>query len=357
MQVLEFWLSDFRSYESAHLQCPEGLLAIVGPNGMGKSNLLEAIGYLATLGSFRGAPPDALIRAGTQSAVLRARVSSAEREHLIEAEIVQGRPNRVQVDHQRLRRTRDLLGTLRVSVFSPDDLSLVKGSPGLRREFLDDLAVALHPRNDDVRSTWEKALRQRNALLKQVAGRLDESALRTLEVWDSKAHEAGTRLMAIRAATVDALAARVAAAYRAISGSDQRVTLEYRPSCATELLAELVAARETDLRRRVTTVGPHRDDVVISLEGLPTRTHASQGEQRCVALSLRLAGHLEVAEVVGSPPVLLLDDVFSELDPQRCEALVRELPAGQAFLTTASGLPDVVDAERVVEVTGAVLDA
>ncbi len=349
-------MTDFRSWESVHLECPDGLCAFVGSNGVGKSNLLEAIGYLATLSSFRGAPADALIRSGTDTAVVRARVSSAGREHLVEAEIVRGRPNRVLVDRQRLRRARDLLGTLRVSVFSPDDLALVKGSPGLRRDYLDDLGVALHPRNDAVRGDWEKALRQRNALLKQVGGRLDDSARTTLEVWDSKAHEAGTRLMEMRAGLVDRLEPRVQDAYRQLSGSEQRVELTYQRSCPGDLLEAFERERDNDLRRRVTTVGPHRDELAIALEGMPSRTHCSQGEQRSLALSLRLAGHLEVAEEVGTPPVLLLDDVFSELDPNRCEALVRELPTGQAFLTSASGLPPAVDAQRLVEVEGSRLE-
>ena len=351
MQLLELWLTDFRSHESVHLECPSGLSAFVGANGMGKSNLLEAIGYLATLSSFRGVPGDALIRSGADTAVVRARVISDDREHLVEAEIVRGRPNRVLVDRQRLRRTRDLLGTLRVSVFSPDDLSLVKGSPGLRRDYLDDLAVSLHPRNDAVRSDWEKALRQRNALLKQVAGRLDDSAGLTLDVGDSKAAQAGTRLMEIRRTLIERLATSVETAYQQLSGSQQRVDLVYEPSCADDLLETLRSEREVDIRRRLTTLGPHRDELRITLDGMPSRTHCSQGEQRCLALSLRLAGHREVAREVGTAPVLLLDDVFSELDPSRCEALVRALPEGQSFLTAASGLPESVHPDRVIQVT------
>ena len=350
MRVRELWVTDFRSYDSAHLVCPEGLCVIRGPNGVGKTNLLEAVGYLATLSSFRGAPGDALIRVGADAAVVRAEVESDGRAQLIEAELSRTGRNRVQVNRQRLRRTRDLLGTLRVSVFAPDDLELVKGGPGVRRGMLDDLLVSLHPRNDGVRAEWERALRQRNALLKQVGGRLDESAELTLGVWDDKAGAAGEELLALRTALVDRLAPAVQTAYRDLAGAGEVVRLEYRRSWQGGLGEALAASRRDDLRRGVTTVGLHRDELWVELDGLPARTHASQGEQRCLALSLRLAGHREVAADVGTPPVLLLDDVFSELDPTRCEALVASLPAGQAFLSTATALPPSVSPQAVVEV-------
>lgn len=350
MLIRDIWLTDFRSYEAVHLRCPSGLCAVTGPNGVGKTNLLEAIGYLATLSSFRSAPLDALIRSGSQSAVLRAEIEHSGRVNLIEAELNRNRPNRTMVNRQRLRRASDLRDSLRVSVFAPEDLELIKGSPGVRRSYVDDLLVALHPRNDAVRSEWEKALRQRNALLKQVGGRLDETASATLEVWDAKAAAAGEELAALRRGLLERLTPHVQTAYEDLAGRGEEVELEYRPTWEPPLSSALGAARRDDLRRGVTTTGPHRDEVAIELAQRPSRTHCSQGEQRCLALSLRLAAHRLVTSEFGSPPVLLLDDVFSELDPDRARALVAALPAGQAFVTTAAGLPDSVQPEQTVVV-------
>ena len=225
------------------------------------------------------------------------------------------------MDKQRLARTRDLLGSFRVTVFSPDDLELVKGGPSQRRTFLDELLVAMHPKHDVVRSDWDKALRQRNALLKQTHGRLDDAAAITLQVWDEKLSAAGDRLAELRAELLERLQPLVVQAYRDVSDKDQQVTLRYdAPWRSTGLAQALTESRRDELRRGVTLVGPHRDDVVIQLQGLPTRTHASQGEQRSVALALRLASHRALLDEHGTPPVLLLDDVFSELDPLRSAA-------------------------------------
>jgi DNA replication and repair protein RecF len=320
---------------------------VLGPNGMGKSNLLEAVGYLALLESFRGAPTEALIRAGSPSAVVRGAVRTDDREQLIEAELVAAGRNRIQVNRQRLTRARDLLGAVRITVFSPDDLALIKGGPGLRRTYLDQLLVSIDPRNDAVRSELERALRQRNALLKQTRGRLDEAAALTLEVWDAKVVAAGEELATRRVELVASVEPLVVAAYADVAGSEEPIALRYDAPWRSVGLAEaLRAARADELRRGLTLVGPHRDDLVISLNSLPSRTHSSQGEQRSLALALRLAAHRLV-----SPPVLLLDDVFSELDPDRSAALLRSLPAGQTLLSTAAGLPTGVAADQVVTVT------
>jgi DNA replication and repair protein RecF len=350
VRIRNIWLTDFRSYEAVHLSCPPGICAVIGDNGVGKTNLLEAIAYLATLSSFRSAPLDALISTGADSAVVRAEVEHEDRVHLIEAEINRDRPNRVMVNRQRLRRSKDLRDSLRVSVFSPDDLELLKGSPGVRRSYTDDLLVSLHQRNDTVRSNWEKALRQRNALLKQVGGRLDDTAGATLDVWDTKAAQAGEQLVALRVDLLERLGPHVQHAYEDIAGRGETVNLQYRSVWEGPLLSTLAQARRDDLRRSVTTMGPHRDEVVVELAGRPARTHCSQGEQRCLALAFRLAAHRLVAAEFGSPPVLLLDDVFSELDPERASALVAALPIGQAFVTTAAGLPDSVQPEETVQV-------
>lgn len=359
MLLRRLWLTDFRSYATADVAFAEGLTAVLGPNGQGKTNLLEAIGYLATLSSFRGAPNEALIRSGAAQAVVRAEGVREGRELLLEAELVASGRSRVLVNRQRLHRSRDLLGALRVTVFSPDDLALVKGAPGERRRYLDDLLVALHPKHDVLRGELERVLKQRNALLKQSGGRLDESAALTLEVWDAKLVQAGEALAATRAALVARLEPLVRSAYAAVAGAldpAEQVALNYdAPWRAGGLAAALSQVKRDELRRGVTLVGPHRDDLVIELAGLPARTHASQGEQRSLALALRLGGHAVVTETTGTPPVLLLDDVFSELDAERSDALLANLPPGQTILTSAAGLPPKAVPEQVLRFDGSTI--
>jgi DNA replication and repair protein RecF len=386
LRVRTLWLTDFRSYASARLDLGPGLTALVGANGEGKTNLLEALAWLATLGSFRGAPTEALVRRGAPFAVVRALAEREGRELLIEAQIQPNGRNRVLVNRQPLRRARDLLGSLRVSVFTPDDLAIVKDGPGERRRFLDDALVSLHPRNDALRSQVDKVLRQRNALLKQTGGRLDESTAFTLDVWDAKLADAGAALAAARldlldrmrpvlSATYDALARRPAevdarhesawagAAARAGSRGEPgrtpadataaAVDVEGRRADLSRALAGVLAgARHDDVRRGVSTVGPHRDEVALSIAGAPARTQASQGEQRTLALALRLAVHHVVTAAAESPPVLLLDDVFSELDPDRSAALLGNLPEGQTLLTTASSLPADARPDVVLHLVG-----
>jgi DNA replication and repair protein RecF len=342
VQLDRLWLTDFRNYVSAELvPAPEGLTVITGGNGEGKTNLLEAVGYLATLRSFRGAPGEALIRVGAERAIVRAEARRAERTLLLEAEVRPTGRDRVQVNRQPLRRARDLLGALQVTVFAPDDLALIKAGPQGRRDYLDDLLAALHLRHDALRSEVERILRQRNALLKQAAGnpRPPADLVTTLDVWDQKLAETGTALAGARAELVGALGPQVAAAYDRVAERRADVVTTYHRSWDGPLGAALASGRLEDLRRGITTVGPHRDDVVITVGGLPSRTHASQGEQRSLALALRLAGHRVVTEAIDSTPVLLLDDVFSELDPERAEALLGSLPSGQALLTSAGSIP------------------
>jgi DNA replication and repair protein RecF len=334
------WLTDFRNYTSAELQPAPGLTALIGDNGEGKTNVLEAIGYLATLTSFRGAPRDALVRTTCDRSIVRAEVERDGRTALIEAEIPMAGRDRVLVNRQPLRRSRDLLGTFRATVFSPDDLALVKGGPGERRRLLDDALVACAPRHDATRNDLERVLRQRSTLLKQAGGRLTPEVASTLEVWDAKLAELGDRWGDARLDMVEWLQPRLEAAYDAVAPRPAGVEVAYdAPWRAEGLAAALTAARHDDLRRGVCTVGPHRDELTLSIDGRPARTHASQGEQRSLALGLRLAVHLLVGEAAGSSPVLLLDDVLSELDPARSEALLHALPAGQALLTSAGPLP------------------
>ena len=352
MRLRRITLTDFRSYEAAELEPAGGLTVIVGANGEGKTNLLEAIGYLATLSSFRGAPGDALVREGAPSAVIRAEVIDADdRAALVEAELRRAGRDRVMVNRQTLRRARDLLGTVRVSVFSPDDLALVKGGPAERRRYLDDALVACAPKHDRTLGDLERILRQRNALLKQAAGRVTPEVEATLDVFDAKLAETGERLGAARAALVERLEPIVAKAYDVVASAAAAVTVGLDAPWQTPgLAAALAASRTEDLRRAVTTVGPHRDDAVLTINGMPARTHASQGEQRSLALALRLGAHELVTERAGSAPILLLDDVFSELDPDRSVALLRAIPAGQALLTTAGVLPQGLEPEQVVTV-------
>lgn len=351
MRLDRVWLTDVRSYASAEISLAPGLTVLLGDNGQGKTNVLEAIGWLATLASFRGAPTEALVRQGTERAVIRAEGEREGRAILIEAELVPSGRNRVLVNRQPLKRARDLLGVLRVTVFAPDDLDLVKGGPAERRRYLDDALVASHPRYDALRSDLDKVLKQRNALLKGAGGRLDESAAFTLDVWDAKLAEVGGALASARQNLLQRLVPVLSDTYDAVAHGPAEITATYVADWADVGLAEaLAAARRDDLRRGVSTVGPHRDDIDLRIAGLPSRTHASQGEQRSLALALRLAAHRVITEVTGSAPILLLDDVFSELDPDRSDALLANLPVGQTLLTSASGLPPLAAPELVLRV-------
>lgn len=353
MIVERLELVDFRNYVSASFELTAGITAVLGKNGQGKTNLAEALAYLATLSSFRGAPPDALVRVGADVGIVRATVRDHDdREVLIEAELSRVGRNRVQVNKQKLGRTRDLLGVMRVSVFAPDDLVMIKGGPSERRRFLDDALVALRVSYDSMRLELDRVVRQRNTLLKQSGGRLTDEIVMTLDVWDARLVELGEQLGYARATLVARCQPMVAEAYEQLAGVLAPVELVYEPAWRTVGLAQALAtAREQDVRRGVSTVGPHRDDLVIGLNGLPARTHASQGEQRTLALALRLAAHRLIAERTDSTPVLVLDDVLSELDPERATALLSNLPPGQVIITSASPLPPAAEPDRVIEIS------
>ncbi|HUY64034.1 MAG TPA: DNA replication and repair protein RecF, partial [Acidimicrobiales bacterium] len=300
--------------------------------------------------SFRAAPREALVRTGQARAVVRAEATSGGRQVLLEAELPVSGPARVQVNRQPVRRRAELAGALRTSVFSPDDLDLVQGGPAGRRAYLDEALLGRHPRLEALVSDVERILRQRAAVLRQAGGRPGAEVLTTLDVWDSRLATAGQALAEAREALTDELAPLVSAAYGRLAGAGDDVGLRYRRSWAGDLEEALQAARSDDLRRQATTVGPHRDELDIAVARRPARTHASQGEQRSAALALRLAVHQLATADHGVPPVLLLDDVFSELDARRSAALVEQLPAGQVLLTTAVDPPAAVSADRVVEV-------
>lgn len=353
MRVCRLSLHDFRSYGEAEVAFAEGLTAIVGPNGHGKTNLLEAIGFAAGLGSFRGAPDSAVVRDGADSAVIRCSVrSSLGRETLIDAELARSRPNRFRVNQQPISRRGELLGALTATIFSPEDLDLVKGEPSVRRRWIDDALAAVRPAWGTLRSDLERILRQRNTLLRQAQGRANGDVATTLEVWDAKLAAVGDELRARRKDLLGAIEEEVDHHYGRISLGRDQSAATYLSSWGDLPLAEaLAAARGDDLRRATSTVGPHRDDVQLRIGGLPARSHASQGEQRSLALALRLAVDAQVREGRGIEPVLLLDDVFSELDPDRAAALLETLPPGQRILTAAGGLPPGVRPDRLVRVS------
>jgi DNA replication and repair protein RecF len=349
-------LTDFRNYQSAVFELTAGTTAVIGDNGQGKTNLAEALAYLATLSSFRGAPGDALIRVGAPQAIIRADVLHDDgRTSLIEAELVSIGRNRVQVNRQKLQRVRDLLGTVRVTVFSPDDLIVVKGGPGDRRRFMDDTLVALATKYDSIRLEIDRIVRQRNTLLKQAQKdrhrELPDDVAVTLDVWDARFTEIADQFGHARATLIARISPMVQEAYEQLAGIATPVELRYEPEWRrTGLLVALREARTQDVRRGVSSVGPHRDELHLSINGLPSRTHASQGEQRTLALALRLAGHRLVAERTGSAPVLVLDDVLSELDDGRATALLGNLPDGQVVITTASALPAAAAPDRVMHI-------
>lgn len=349
MHVTLVELGDFRCYPTARLELPPGVTVILGDNGQGKTSLLEAVAWAALGRSFRGVPDAALVGEGAEQAVVRVELDDTNgRKRRVEAELRAVGRNRVLLDGHPLARTRDLLGALRVTVFAPDDLDLVKGGPANRRTYLDDLLVDLSPRYAAARADYDQVLRHRNALLR--GGIRDDEARTTLAVFDAQLVSAGAELVRGRLRLGERLAPAVAAAYYDLAGRDASIDARYAAewaqgstpdaeNAAAALWDALEVHRGREIERGVTLVGPHRDDWRLSVSGLDSRTHASQGEQRTLALALRLAGHRVVAEVTGDEPVLLLDDVFSELDDRRAAALVEHLSAPQTLLTTAGSLP------------------
>ena len=341
MRLQRLWLADFRNYPHLELEFPPGTSLIVGPNGVGKTNLLEAVFYLATMTSFRVNTTEALIRTGpdVSEAVVRGEMAVDQREVLFEAALRSSGRSQFQINRQKVRR-RELLGLAPVSVFMPDDLVLLKGGPGERRRFLDDALSQIDPRLDVVRTDIDNILRQRNALLRQSGGQLSSDAAVTLDVWDEKLADVGERLASARRSLVAKLHTEAASAYQEIAVAATPMDLAYESTWSPGGLKDALGqARGEDLRRGVTTVGPHRDDVSVVLDGRPARTHASQGEQRSLALALRLAAHRELEHATGQSPLLLLDDVFSELDPERSRGVLGALRSEQTLLTTAGALP------------------
>jgi DNA replication and repair protein RecF len=324
---------------------------LLGPNGVGKTNLVEAAGYLATLGSHRVATDAPLIRRGAERAVVRGEVVHRGRELTVELEITAGRANRARINRAPAK-PRDVLGILRTVLFAPEDLALVRGEPGERRRFLDDLLVARHPRMAGVRSDYERVLRQRSALLRTAkAGRAD---LGTLEVWDGHLAAHGATLLAARLDLVAALGPPAVAAFTEVAPSSEPLGLEYRSSLEgplvpdrdvleAALLAALGQVRRQEVERGVCLVGPHRDDLEIRLGEGPAKGYASHGESWAIALALRLASYRLLCDD-DVEPVLILDDVFAELDAVRRRALVEVARRAEQVLVTAAVAEDVPEA-------------
>jgi DNA replication and repair protein RecF len=339
---------DFRNHDGAVVELPAGVSVLVGPNGVGKTNLLEAIGYLATLGSHRVGQDASLVRAGAGSAVIRAAVLRGGRRLVVDVELRPGSGVRGRVNGAAVPRPRDLLGVVRATVFAPEDVGLVRGDPEERRRFLDTLATQRLPRYHGSRQDYDRVLRQRNTLLRSAAGRLPATALATLEVWDEKLASAGAELWAERLRLVAALTPRVERAYQQLADREDPIDVSYVSSVAgaaepdpdpaklaRALRERLVADRARELERGVTLSGPHRDDLALSLRDLPTRTHASHGEAWSLALALRLGSHWLLSDE-GEEPVLLLDDVFAELDRGRRHQVAQVAVAAEQAIMTAA---------------------
>jgi len=373
--VTHLSLADFRSYRAVEVPLEAGVTVFTGANGQGKTNLVEAVEFLATLGSHRVASEAPLVRAGAERAIARARVQAGledSRSLLLEIEIIPGRANKASLNRGPLRRPRDLLGALRVVLFSPEDLAIVKGDPGERRRFIDELVTARWPRLAGVRADYDQVLRQRSSLLKTLSGRhgrtAGEDVATTLDIWDAQLAALGAELIAARLATLAELAPLLASAYADIAPTNNLAAAAYKSSAlqapleqstlvetiettvplhtltvaelAAQLEARMKERRSEEIARGVCLVGPHRDDITLTLGDLPTKGYASHGEAWSMALALRLTG-FALLRADGVEPVLILDDVFAELDETRRARLAELIAGAEQVLITAAVAADV----------------
>jgi DNA replication and repair protein RecF len=344
-------LADVRNYETLEVSLEPGINAFVGPNGQGKTNLVEAVAYLSTLGSHRVATDAPLVRRGAERAVIRADVTRDDRSLLLEIEVTPGRANRARINRAPITKTREILGILRTVVFAPEDLALVKGDPGERRRFLDDLLVQRHPRLAGTRADYDRVLRQRNALLKSsgAARRTNlEEVVRTLEAWDEQLSRLGAEIITARRELTAALAPLASQAYQELVPASDTIGLRYRsviddveaPDVTAALLLEIDRRRKEELDRGITLVGPHRDDVDVTLGPAPLKGYASHGESWSAALAMRLAAY-DLLTAESGAPVLVLDDVFAELDARRRAHLAERVAEAPQVLITAAVADDV----------------
>ncbi len=373
MFVTHLSLADFRSYSSAEVPLEAGVTVFTGANGQGKTNLVEAVEFLATLGSHRVATDAPLVRAGAERAIVRARVQAGlddTRTLLLEVELIPGRANKASLNRSPLRRPRDLLGALRVVLFSPEDLAIVKGDPSERRRFIDELVVARWPRLAGVRADYDRVLKQRSTLLKSLSGRgpraVTEDVAATLDVWDGQLAAFGAELVAARLTTLGELRPHLQAGYADIAPTNNLAGAEYKSSSlpsavpeeparnepasrrvvpgvdeiAAQLIEGMQQRRNEEIARGLCLVGPHRDDIVFTLGDLPTKGYASHGESWSTALALRLAS-FALLRADGVEPVLILDDVFAELDETRRDRLADLVGDAEQVLVTAAVAADV----------------
>lgn len=354
MYVRRLELVDFRSYPRVVVDFEPGPAVLVGPNGVGKTNLVEALGYLATLASHRVATDAPLVRTTAQRAVVRAEIVHSGRELLVELQIEPGKANKARLGRAPATRPRDILGALKLVLFAPEDIALVRGDPDGRRRFLDELLVARQPRLAAVRADYERVLKQRNALLrtayltKRIRG--GGGDLSTLDVWDTHLAQHGAKLWAARLELAETLSPLVTTAYEAVAAGRGAARLSYVSKTASvsaadgdleqALAAALKESRPSEVERGVTLVGPHRDDLLLFLGDLPAKGYASHGESWSVALALRLAAY-ELLRAADAEPVLVLDDVFAELDTGRRERLADLVSGAEQVLVTCAVDDDV----------------
>ena len=366
MHLTRLALTDFRSYTDVDVRLTPGVTIFSGPNGEGKTNLVEAVGYAATLASHRAAQDAPLIRKGADQAIIRAAISTSANDALVEIELNAGRANRVRLNRAPLGRPREVLGVLRTVLFAPEDLALVKGDPGERRRFLDDLLVAMAPRYAAVRADYDRVVKQRTALLKSAGPKggpkgtrqSREAVMATLDVWDAHLARAGAELIVAREHLVAALRPHVENSYAAVAGDGRGpAAIEYKRSfecddqeeathgervrAAEQALREaLLEVRASELDRGVCLAGPHRDELELSVRGLPARGYASHGESWSLALALRLAS-FGLLRAGREDPVLILDDVFAELDAGRRDRLATLVAEAEQVLVTAAVPEDI----------------
>ena len=366
MHLTRLALTDFRSYTDVDVPLTPGVTIFSGPNGEGKTNLVEAVGYAATLASHRAAQDAPLIRKGADQAIIRAAISTSANDALVEIELNAGRANRVRLNRTPLGRPREVLGVLRTVLFAPEDLALVKGDPGERRRFLDDLLVAMAPRYAAVRADYDRVVKQRTALLKSAGPKggpkgtrqSREAVMATLDVWDAHLARAGAELIVAREHLVAALRPHVENSYAAVAGDGRGpAAIEYKRSfecddqdeathgervrAAEQALREaLLEVRASELDRGVCLAGPHRDELELSVRGLPARGYASHGESWSLALALRLAS-FGLLRAGREDPVLILDDVFAELDAGRRDRLATLVAEAEQVLVTAAVPEDI----------------
>jgi DNA replication and repair protein RecF len=356
MHLERLELIDFRNHPAVATDLSPGPSVLVGPNGVGKTNVLEAVGYLATLASHRPGQESSLVRVGADAAIVRASTVREGRTVLIDLEIRPGAGLRGRVNRAPVPRARDILGMVRATLFAPEDLAMVRGDPEERRRFLDALAVQRLPRYLAIRQEYERILRQRNTLLRSAGGRLPSGAgLATLDVWDEKLANAGAELWAERVRVVEAIRPLVERAYQDLASQPDPVEMIYvssvlgtealdpdAPAFAKAARERLLMDRVREVERGITLSGPHRDDLALTLRGLPARTHTSHGEAWSLALAFRLAAHQLLANE-GEEPILLLDDVFAELDQRRRERLVELAMTVEQSIITASVAKELPD--------------